>query len=258
MKHKNLVTYKEYGIQPYINALNGIYRLISELEKRADKLYGPVLERRSKADKIRIALSILEQWKFFFNLPSSLRDMIKKKRYDGAVRDYKKGKSLMQTSFRDPTDKKPIKKQGKDSTLPENYKGVFEKVWVEVESIAADLREGLFEQLATMSNPLDTQEKIIGYLVDLDAKRDPMCVYLEKQYYYLIQRIIELHNYHIDMIICLSEPIFSAKLTSAIDVTSSLDDLKENSLNLANPLKTKWFSQYPNIRSSEKYYCFLH
>jgi exocyst complex component 2 len=75
MKFKNLVTYEEYGINPYYNALQ-------EVEIKANKLYGPVLERRSKADKIRIALSILEQWKFFFNLPSSLLDMIRRVSYD--------------------------------------------------------------------------------------------------------------------------------------------------------------------------------
>jgi hypothetical protein len=48
------------------------------LQKDANALYGPVLERRTKAAKLRVALSILEQWKFFFNLASSLKEMVRK------------------------------------------------------------------------------------------------------------------------------------------------------------------------------------
>ena len=76
MRTKNLVTYEEYGISPFTAALGGFLIVTAELETKAYNLYGPVLERKSKADKIRIALSILEQWKFFFNLPSSLQKMI--------------------------------------------------------------------------------------------------------------------------------------------------------------------------------------
>lgn len=48
------------------------------MEREANALYGPVLERRTKAAKIRVTLSILEQWKFFFNLASSLKEMVRK------------------------------------------------------------------------------------------------------------------------------------------------------------------------------------
>jgi hypothetical protein len=69
------------------------------LTETASSLYFPLLERRKQAEKIRVTLSVLEQWKFFFNLPSSLSDLIAKGKYDAAVRDYKKGKYLMSTSF---------------------------------------------------------------------------------------------------------------------------------------------------------------
>jgi hypothetical protein len=71
MKGKNLISREGYGIAPFLGELDG-------LEKEANELYGPVLERRAKAAKIRITLSILEQWKFFFNLASSLTEMIRR------------------------------------------------------------------------------------------------------------------------------------------------------------------------------------
>jgi exocyst complex component 2 len=131
-------------------------------------LYGPVLERRAKADKIRITLSILEQWRFFFNLASSLRDMIQRGRYDAAVRDYKKGKNMMLYSFWNEESKDgnyAATKFGKDSILlPKTYRSVFENLWSEVEKVVREFRDELFKSLRIMSNPVETQEKIIKYL----------------------------------------------------------------------------------------------
>jgi exocyst complex component 2 len=44
---------------------------------RADQIYGPVVERRQRVEKVRSTLSVLQQYKFFFNLPSSLLESIK-------------------------------------------------------------------------------------------------------------------------------------------------------------------------------------
>lgn len=71
MRAKNLISREDYGIAPFLKEA-------IQMENEAHALYGPVLERRAKADKIRITLSILEQWKFFFNLGSSIREMVRK------------------------------------------------------------------------------------------------------------------------------------------------------------------------------------
>jgi len=44
----------------------------------ANSAFGPIMERRTKADRIRLTLNVLEQWKFFFNLPSSLQQHLRK------------------------------------------------------------------------------------------------------------------------------------------------------------------------------------
>ncbi|KAI8904442.1 exocyst complex component Sec5-domain-containing protein [Gorgonomyces haynaldii] len=220
MRSRNLISSQEYGIAPFSKALD-------ELEARADRLYGPILERRGKADKIRVALSILEQWRFFFNLPSSLIDMIKKGRFDGAVRDYKKGKNLMLTSFRKEHIKDKSDKKEKDAQLlPTNYKGVFEKVWTEVEEIVAQLREELFRQLGTMSNPIETQEKIITYLIDLDSKRDPLSNYLETQYLWLLEKLTNSFNEHMKFVNAL--PDYLADSIKVEDLSHSQFSLDES------------------------------
>jgi hypothetical protein len=187
MRTKNLIAKQDYGIAPF-------ERVVESLQKEAHNLYGPVLERRLKAAKIRLTLSILEQWKFFFNLSSSLSDMVRRGRYDAAVRDYKKGKSLMNSSFGsdDQNDKTEAM-----NLLPKSYQNVFEKLWMEVERVVSDFREELFRSLSVMSNPVETQEKIIGYLVELDAKRDPVWCYLDTQYNWVLDNLVLVYQSHV-------------------------------------------------------------
>jgi Exocyst complex component Sec5 len=171
------------------------------------------------------------------------------------VRDYKKGKSLMQTSFKAEVDEKSKrnKKSDKDSTLPANYKGVFEKVWHEVERIAAEFREELFHQLASMTNPIDTQEKIIGYLVDLDAKRDPMSVYLEKQYLFLIHKLIDLHNNHINTINGLLDHYRSMPNLGSNNQMIYSNEMLKGSQGLGRAPRNQWVVQFPNLRASDQW-----
>lgn len=71
MLASNLINHNDYGVRPFACALETI-------EELALKLYGPLLDRKAKVDKIMFTLSVLEQWRFFFNLASSLSEMIKK------------------------------------------------------------------------------------------------------------------------------------------------------------------------------------
>jgi len=53
-----------------------VLRLI-EAANKAEQVFGPVLANRTKAEKIRSTLSVLEKFKFFFSLPSTLMDSLK-------------------------------------------------------------------------------------------------------------------------------------------------------------------------------------
>ncbi|KAJ3338098.1 hypothetical protein HDU93_009969 [Gonapodya sp. JEL0774] len=133
---------------------------------RAKEVWLPLLERREQAERIRIALGMLERWKVFFNLPSSLQDSMRRGKVDVAVRDYKRGKLLMQTVQR------PQK--------------IFDRVWGEVEKIVSSLCTQLLKQLDDPWAPLDSQEKVIGYLLDLDSEADPVWFYLGSQFRFIV------------------------------------------------------------------------
>ncbi|KAJ3074946.1 hypothetical protein HDU98_009721 [Podochytrium sp. JEL0797] len=227
MKTNNLISSEEKGFAPFTKSLD-------ELSASAKNLYGPMIERKEKADKIRLALSLLDQWKFFFNLPSSLLDSIKKEKYDAAVRDYNKGKYLMTSSFstgineeptpatpvastqqsRPPTDPKSKSTleipetptahapstNAPDSTtsslLPEAYRDVFQHVWKEVENITDGFRKKLFHDLRNPDQSLDVQERVLRYLVDLSPEQDPVWFYLNNRYETIMNQLTDEYEAH--------------------------------------------------------------
>ncbi|KAJ3300604.1 hypothetical protein HK104_009261 [Borealophlyctis nickersoniae] len=202
MRRQNLISSEDYGIAPFAKSIDA-------LGTDAATLYAPMLERRRKAEKIRITLGVLEQWKFFFNLPSVLQDLVQKGKYDAAVRDYKKGRYLMQSSFEQsespsspvnlatsPTPRE-IRDKEKDSLLPQHHRKVFEKVWIEVENIVERLRQDLFRLLGDPWTPLDVQERNILHLIELDAETDPVWFYLESQYKWILTQLTDAYEAHV-------------------------------------------------------------
>lgn len=63
---------------------------------------------------------------------------------------------------------------------------VFARVWSEVDRIVAALNAQLLKQLDDPWAPLDAQEKVIGYLLDLDSQVDPVWHYLESQFRWIV------------------------------------------------------------------------
>jgi len=98
-------------------------KLTSVIDMAKD-LYGPILDRRNKAEKIRITLNILERWKFFFDLPRKLQECLRLRKIDNAVKNYKKGKYLIQ-SFTDVNDLSPHATNS--SRIPEGQRKVFDE-----------------------------------------------------------------------------------------------------------------------------------
>ncbi|KAJ3183125.1 hypothetical protein HDU87_007548 [Geranomyces variabilis] len=189
MKAKNLISSQDYGIAPFDNALDAVH-------VDATTLYKPLLDRRVQAEKIRSTLAVLSQWKFFFNLPSVLRTCLQKKKYDALVRDYQKGAYLMQSSFGESHRRSTLASKDKDALLPMHHQVVFEKVWNEVLDIVKKTKEKLFQRLGEEWTSLEVQEKYLTYLIDLNAEPDPVYMYLEKQYEWIRERLLQAYAAH--------------------------------------------------------------
>ncbi|TPX40650.1 hypothetical protein SeMB42_g05909 [Synchytrium endobioticum] len=191
IRAKTLISHDSYGVKPFSSRLNRTH-------SDASSLYTPMLERRTKAENIRVALGILEQWKFFFNLPSTLADFAQKSKYDAVAQNYKKGKYLMESSFGSSMAASPARREavvGQDSTLlPSSYEPVFEKVWTEVEKIVVKCREDLMRLLSNPSLPIEQQERTIGYLMDLDSQEDPVWFYLQNKHQWILSLLTDAYE----------------------------------------------------------------
>jgi exocyst complex component 2 len=158
-----------------------IYVFCVEAATKADQVFLPVLENSSKAQKLRTTLGIFERSKFFFNLPgfiiesieavclsqtlfclcSSLSHIFHQGRYELAMRDYKKGKNLMETR---PGQLLPIGTLKDGSVSPAEQaqqKRILDKVWQSIEKAMAEMKSGLHAQLSDPSRTVDEQEKTI-------------------------------------------------------------------------------------------------
>jgi exocyst complex component 2 len=125
---------------------------------RAEQVYGPVVERRHRVEKVKSTLYILQRYRFLFNLPSSLLESIKQTKYEAAIRDYKKGKYLYQILKGDVTDNDDL---DHDSGITDLHRKVFDKVWAEVTKIVTELQNILLRMLADPWRSMDDQEKTI-------------------------------------------------------------------------------------------------
>lgn len=91
---------------------------------------------------------------------SSLR-IVTQGRYDAAMRDYKKGKFLLDSR---PGQLLPIgsTKEGKASASAEQQqKRILEKVWANVEKAMGEMRNMLLSQLKDPTRTVEEQEKTI-------------------------------------------------------------------------------------------------
>ncbi|KAI8867371.1 hypothetical protein GQ42DRAFT_102785, partial [Ramicandelaber brevisporus] len=151
MHHNWLNERRQYGTSQLFNTL----RNASDC---ADEVYNPIVERRARAEKIRATLNIVERYRFFFNLPSRLMELVAKHNYEATIREYRKGLLLFQQSINNSI-----------SSGNENGIGkLLGKIWDEVQDCIDVCRHELHRELGIASRSLDQQERHIQSLVELN------------------------------------------------------------------------------------------
>ncbi|KAF9068906.1 exocyst complex component Sec5-domain-containing protein [Rhodocollybia butyracea] len=163
---------------------------------KANQVFLPVLENASKADKLRTTLGVFERSKFFFNLPSFIFESIEAGRYEVAMRDYKKGKLLLDTrpgqllpisAPKDKEDKSGSTSSGPTSAEQQQQKRILDKVWSSVEKAMSEMRNVLLEQLRDPGRSVEEQEKTLDLLVELPFTEDPAWTYFDSQHKYILE-----------------------------------------------------------------------
>ncbi|KAF7323903.1 Exocyst complex component SEC5 [Mycena kentingensis (nom. inval.)] len=182
MKEGLLAQPAQYGSKPLRDHLKSA-------AVKADQVFLPVLENASKAHKLRTTLGIFERSKFFFNLPGFIIESIEAGRYEVAMRDYKKGKVLLETR---PGQLLPIgnSKDGQASAADEQQqKRILDKVWASVEKAMGEMRSSLLKQLQDPTRSVEEHEKTLEILMDLQLSDDPVWTYFDSQHAYIMKQM---------------------------------------------------------------------
>ncbi|KAN0136858.1 Exocyst complex component Sec5 domain containing protein [Lactarius tabidus] len=162
---------------------------LKQAAAKADQVFLPVLENASKAHKLRTTLAVFERSKFFFNLPASLIESVEAGRYEVALRDYKKGKFMMESRAGQLL---PISgpKDGQSAVVAERQqKRILDKVWSTVEKAMGEMRALLLGQLQEPGRPIEDQEKTIEILLELNMPEDPAWTYFDAQHKFILDQM---------------------------------------------------------------------
>ncbi|GIX79321.1 hypothetical protein CDAR_290612 [Caerostris darwini] len=124
---------------------------IQKAKEEAFGLFEEMLSRKEKADSTRNALSVLQRFRFLFNLPANIEKNIRKGDYEMVINDYARAKSLFH-----------------DTEV-----AVFKRVYQEVEQRIEQFREMLLEKLKHQPSTVEEQKRLVKFLVNLETSNDP-------------------------------------------------------------------------------------
>jgi len=145
---------------------------LQTMQRVADTLYKPLVERKKKTDRIRSALEVLDRFRFFFSLPGNLKKNIKRQKYTEVVRLYQKSKNF---------------KLASDARI---LHAVEEAVYV----IMAKFRETLLKKLENPHASLEEHTVIIGFLENLDCTKNPTWYYLTHRADWMVSVLEKWHK----------------------------------------------------------------
>ncbi|XP_042900895.1 exocyst complex component 2 isoform X1 [Parasteatoda tepidariorum] len=150
---------------------------IQKAKEEAFDLFEEMLSRKEKADSTRNALSVLQRFRFLFNLPANIEKNIRKGDYEMVINDYARAKSLFH-----------------DTEV-----AVFKKVYSEVEQRIEHFRAMLLEKLKDQPSTVEEQKRLVKFLVNLETPNDPawQCVIHTKMW--LLNVLNELKDTHITL-----------------------------------------------------------
>ncbi|TFK97909.1 exocyst complex component Sec5-domain-containing protein [Pterulicium gracile] len=181
MKEGLLARETEYGSKP-------LHDELKQAAIKADSVFLPVLENASKAQKLRTTLGVFDRSKFFFNLPGVIIEALQAGRFDAALRDYKKGKFLLESR---PGQLLPMTGAGADGReAQQQQKRILEKVWGNVEKAMTELRGALVGMLQDPTRSVEEQERTIEVLAELRPNDDsPAWTYFDSQHKFILSQM---------------------------------------------------------------------
>ncbi|KAL8286277.1 hypothetical protein RQP46_004765 [Phenoliferia psychrophenolica] len=175
MKQGPLAPGEEHGVKE-------VRETLRQASSRADAVFQPILDARTKAERLKSTLGVFERSKFFFNLPGILGEAVEAGKYDVALSAYKKGRYILAS--------RPAQLLGlpiaTNMQQQQQQKRIYDKVWGQVEKIIGDLRATLGKRLRDTKRGLDEVEKTIEILLELDPSDDPVWIFFDTQHRHIL------------------------------------------------------------------------
>lgn len=178
---------------------------LKQAAAKADQVFLPVLENASKAHKLRTTLGVFERSKFFFNLPASLIESVEAGRYEAVLRDYKKGKFMMESRAGQLLPISAPKDSQSAIIAERQQKRILDKVWGTVEKAMGEMRTLLVNQLQEAGRPVEDQEKTIEILLELNMPEDPVWIYFDSQHKFILEQMRKSYQAAVAVVKCKLE-----------------------------------------------------
>ncbi|KAG2066032.1 hypothetical protein BDR04DRAFT_1082425 [Suillus decipiens] len=152
---------------------------------KANQVFLPILENSAKAQKLRTTLGVFERSKFFFSLPGFLVESIEAGRYEAALRQYNKGKFLLDSR---PGQLLPVE-AGANAGATAQQKRILDKVWANVEKVMGEMKALLLARLQEPGRSVEEMERGIEILLELNVPEDPIWTYFDSQHKRIMDRM---------------------------------------------------------------------
>ncbi|KAF8318792.1 hypothetical protein DL93DRAFT_2054306 [Clavulina sp. PMI_390] len=168
---------------------------LRESSAKADQVFHPMIDTASKAQRVRSTLGVFERSTFFFNLHGTLAESIEAGRYDAALRDYNKGKFLLESRpgqlITGPGGASILDARGQ---LQPQAKRIVDKVWAAVEKVMGQMKSALISQLQEPTRSVEDQIKTIETLLEMNVTDDPVWVYFDSQHKYILSHLRKIYE----------------------------------------------------------------
>ncbi|KAJ8104277.1 exocyst complex component Sec5-domain-containing protein [Lipomyces tetrasporus] len=148
-----------------------IDQLIDDANMKAAQIMKPVMDNKSKGDRLKATLSLIEKNRYLFDLPGALLANIKRGDHDSLVRDYRRGRTLTE-------EIRTLPHSTELSDYLVQQRRVIERIWGEVEVVVEDYKSSVWKQLSE-ARPDDNYVLYISILLELGVEDNPIWVWLQ-------------------------------------------------------------------------------
>lgn len=160
--------------------------LIDDSNAKATIMMKPVMDNKSKDERLRTALSLVDSNKYLFNLPSLILTHIKNKDHDSLIRDYRRGKDMR-------SSENEILSSSEELTNKIEKQRVLERIWNEVETIVDEYKKQTWKKLAETSAEQNYMAIIIKHL-ELGVEDNPITEWIMAQSQFFESKFLEVFN----------------------------------------------------------------